>query len=251
MCSPPLPPPARRSPPGPAAAVAVVCASLFVVLLGLVAADWAPLAAVDRAVAEALHRHAVAEPAVVRVNRVLTDWIWDPWTMRALTAVVVVALWRRGARAAACWTAVTAACAALLQQALKAVVGRERPQWPDPVDSAQYAAFPSGHAMTAVVTCGLLLWLLRLCGASPALWATALAVVAVSVPGVAFTRVYLGVHWLSDVVGGALAGTAVVACCAAGYGARSGRKDPAAPGQEGLAAPAREDPAASDRPHRM
>ncbi|MFE6703331.1 phosphatase PAP2 family protein [Streptomyces sp. NPDC057718] len=186
-------------------------------LLVLVAARWSPLMSLDRTVADALHRHAVGDPGLVHVNRVLTDWVWDPWTMRALIAVAVIALWWRGARRLALWTAVTSLLATLLQQGLKAAVDRERPQWTDPVDSANFAAFPSGHAMTAVVTCGLLLWLLRLYGAGPALWGAALAVAVVSAMGVAATRVYLGVHWLTDVVGGALLGVAVVALSAAGY----------------------------------
>ncbi|MEW2174557.1 phosphatase PAP2 family protein [Streptomyces sp. NPDC007027] len=194
-----------------------VAGAASVVLLVLVAVRWSPLMALDRSVANALHRHAVADPGLVRVNRVLTDWVWDPWTMRALIAVAVVVLWWRGARRLALWVAATSLLASLLQQALKAVVGRERPRWPDPVDSAQFAAFPSGHAMTAVVTCGLLLWLLRLYGAGPGLWAAALTVAVVSAVGVAVTRVYLGVHWLTDVVGGALLGVAVVALSAAGY----------------------------------
>ncbi|MFD5692767.1 phosphatase PAP2 family protein [Streptomyces rubiginosohelvolus] len=194
---------------------AVGAASL--VLLVLVAARWSPLMSLDRSVADALHRHAVGDPGLVHVNRVLTDWVWDPWTMRALIAVAVIALWWRGARRLALWTAATSLLATLLQQGLKAAVDRERPQWTDPVDSANFAAFPSGHAMTAVVTCGLLLWLLRLYGAGPGLWGTALAVAVVSAIGVAATRVYLGVHWLTDVVGGALLGVAVVALSAAGY----------------------------------
>ncbi|MFF3529505.1 phosphatase PAP2 family protein [Streptomyces rubiginosohelvolus] len=194
---------------------AVGAASL--VLLVLVAVRWSPLMSLDRSVADALHRHAVGDPGLVHVNRVLTDWVWDPWAMRALIAVAVIALWWRGARRLALWTAATSLLATLLQQGLKAAVGRERPQWTDPVDSANFAAFPSGHAMTAVVTCGLLLWLLRLYGVGPGLWGTALAVAVISAIGVAATRVYLGVHWLTDVVGGALLGVAVVALSAAGY----------------------------------
>jgi undecaprenyl-diphosphatase len=113
--------------------------------------------------------------------------------------------------------AATSLLGSLLQQGLKAAVDRERPQWPDPVDTAHYAAFPSGHAMTAVVSCGLLVWVLRLYGAGPGALGAALAVAVVSAVGVAATRVYLGVHWLTDVVGGALLGVALVTLATTGY----------------------------------
>jgi membrane-associated phospholipid phosphatase len=171
----------------------------------------------DRTVAETLHRRAVTEPGLVRVNRVLTDWVWDPWTMRALIAVTVIALWWRGARLLAVWVAATSALTTFVQQGLKAAVDRERPQWSDPVDSANYAAFPSGHVMTAVVTCGLLLWLLRLHGVRSLILRAALALAGVSVVGVGVTRVYLGVHWMTDVLGGLLLGAAAVAFSVTGY----------------------------------
>ncbi|GGJ07938.1 hypothetical protein GCM10010121_017840 [Streptomyces brasiliensis] len=106
-----------------------------------------------------------------------------------------------------------AACAlgTLVQQALKAAVDRPRPIWQDPVDSAPYAAFPSGHAMTATVVCGLLLWLLHRFDAGRALRRTAVALAVVSVAGVGLTRVWPGVHWPSDVVGGWLLGALLVA----------------------------------------
>ncbi|MFD6280087.1 phosphatase PAP2 family protein [Streptomyces sp. NPDC060209] len=215
-----------HSPPRPRAPFLItglVCASLSLVLLVLVAVSWSPLMSLDTTVAETLHRDAVSEPGLVQVNRVLTDWVWDPWTMRVLTAVVVIALWWRGSRLLAGWVAATSLFATLVQQGLKAAVGRERPRWLDPVDSAHYAAFPSGHVMTAVVTCGLLMWLLRLHGAQPALWWGWLVLAVISVAGVALTRVYLGVHWLSDVVGGVLLGGTVVALSVAAYSAYTGR----------------------------
>lgn len=200
--------------------------ALFLLVLALVAAQWPPLMALDRTVAVSLHRHAVAEPGLVHVNRVLTDWFWDPWTMRALIAAAVITLWWRGARLLALWVAAASLLGSLLSQGVKAALGRERPRWPDPVDSAHFAAFPSGHAMTAAVSCGLLLWLLRLYGAGPALWGGAVAVAVVSVIGVAVTRVYLGVHWLTDVVGGVLLGLAVVAFTVAGYAWSVSRRAP-------------------------
>lgn len=203
-----------------------VCAALFLVVLVMVAARWSPLMSLDRTVADALHRRAVTEPGLVHVNRVLTDWLWDPRTMRALTAVAVVALWWHGARLLAGWVAATSVLSALLQQGIKAAVGRERPRWPDPVDSAHYAAFPSGHAMTAVVSCGLLLWLLRRRGAGPRMWRAALVAAWVSVLGVGVTRLYLGVHWPSDVLGGWLLGAALVAFTAAGFERYESRERP-------------------------
>ncbi|MCX5401602.1 phosphatase PAP2 family protein [Streptomyces sp. NBC_00102] len=203
-----------------------VCGALALALLVMVATGWAPLTDLDRAVAEGLHRRAVVRPGEVRVARVLTDWVWDPWTARALITVAVVALWWRGARLLAGWIAATMLFSTLLQQGIKAAVGRDRPRWQDPVDSAQYAAFPSGHAMSATVGCGLLLWLLWRARTGTALRSAAVVVACVSVAGVCFTRVYLGVHWLSDVVAGVLFGTSVVAFSVAGhtaYCSRAGR----------------------------
>ncbi|WP_148589135.1 phosphatase PAP2 family protein [Streptomyces sp. WAC01526] len=206
--------PARRVPALPCA---VLCTVVFGLLLTLVAMGWGPLMSVDRALAGVLHRTAVAAPGWTRLNRVLSDWLWDPWMMRAVLVGAVVLLVRRGERLLGVWVAVTALVGTGLQQVLKAVVGRDRPVWADPVDTAHYAAFPSGHAMSALVAGALVLWVLRLGGARP-LWRwTARAVAVVSVAGVGFTRVYLGVHWLSDVVGGWLLGGALVAAAAAAY----------------------------------
>ncbi|MEV4341364.1 phosphatase PAP2 family protein [Streptomyces sp. NPDC049590] len=210
---PPPPPPSPGRPPHRAAArAAVVLGACSVLLLVLVAVRWHPLLTLDGDIARAAHRWAVRDRAVTRACRVLTDWVWDPLTMRLVCAAAVVWLVRR--RAAwwtALWLAATVAVATLVQQSVKAAVGRPRPVWPDPVDSAHYAAFPSGHALTATVVCGLLLWLLRRSGAGRVLWRTAVTAAVVSVAGVGVTRVWLGVHWASDVVGGWLFGALLVA----------------------------------------
>ncbi|MEU4348921.1 phosphatase PAP2 family protein [Streptomyces sp. NPDC023838] len=202
---------------GPARAGAALVA-LSGLLLALVAGEWGPLMSLDRTVAHGLHRRAVAERGLTHVNRVLTDWVWDTWTMRALLAVVVLALLVCGERRLALWAAATSALGTFVQQSMKAALGRERPSWPDPVDSASYAAFPSGHALTVTVTFGLLLWLSVARGARPAVRRAVAAVGALSVLGMGFTRIYLGVHWLSDVVGGWLIGAALVTLSAAAYG---------------------------------
>lgn len=186
------------------------CALLAAVLTALVVAGWRPLLSYDDQVARDLHGHAVARPGVTHAMRILTDWLWDPWTMRALAAVACVGLWWRGRRERALRVALAVLAASAVQQGLKALLDRARPVWPDPVDSAQYAAYPSGHALSATVVCGLLLWLLP---RTAPRWAvrSAWTAAAVSVLGVGFTRIYLGVHWLSDVLAGWLLGVVLVA----------------------------------------
>ncbi|MEV0321411.1 phosphatase PAP2 family protein [Streptomyces sp. NPDC050658] len=222
----PLAPPPRpsRNPGSRAALVAALLCVPSALLLLLVELEWSPLMDLDGDIARTTHRWAVAHDGLTHVSRVLTDWVWDPWTMRALCTVTVIWLAFRGAWWLALWLAATCAVGTLVQQGLKAAVDRPRPVWPDPVDSAQYAAFPSGHAMTATVVCGLLLWLLRVYGVGPLAWRTGLTVATVSVVGVGVTRVWNGVHWPSDVVGGWFLGALMVAAAVATYAYRPGAR---------------------------
>ncbi|MFB7599314.1 phosphatase PAP2 family protein [Streptomyces sp. NPDC056160] len=212
-----MPPVPLAAPPRPPAAHTAALRAAFAlglcstVLLVLVALRWSPLTALDESVARAAHRRAVGAPGLTHVCRVLTDWAWDPLTMRLLCAVVAVWLVRRARWWTAVWLVVTCALGTLLQQGLKAAVDRPRPAWPDPVDSAAYAAFPSGHAMTATVVCGLLLRLLHQYGAGRGVRRAVLGLAVASVTGVGLTRIWLGVHWPSDVLGGWLLGATVVA----------------------------------------
>ncbi|WP_305965150.1 phosphatase PAP2 family protein [Streptomyces sp. IMTB 2501] len=140
-----------------------------------------------------------------------------------------VAVWlvrRRGAWWTALRLMVTVALSALVQQTVKGAVDRSRPVWPDPVDSARYAAFPSGHFVTATTVRGLLLRLAHRFGAGRARRRTAVAVAVVSVVGVGVTRVWPGVHRPSDVLGGRLFGALVVAPAVAVHEwPRTGRPD--------------------------
>ncbi|GAA3630057.1 phosphatase PAP2 family protein [Streptomyces chitinivorans] len=202
---------------------AQLCTAVAAVLTVLVLAGWDPLLDLDAHVTAELHRTAVAEPGWTRLNRVLTDWVWDPWTMRAVLLSTVVWLVLRGARRPALWLSAAAIAGTVLQQVLKALFDRDRPRWSDPVDSASFAALPSGHAMTAALTCGLLLWLAHLRQAGRPVRLAVVWVGAVSVAGVGFTRVYLGVHWPTDVVVGWLLGFAVAAAAAALWSGRGAR----------------------------
>ncbi|CAM5667080.1 hypothetical protein SAVIM338S_06928 [Streptomyces avidinii] len=181
----------------------------FVLALVLVESGWPPLYRLDQATAERLHAHALAHPGWVRFLEAFSDFVWDPVTMRLLVAVVVAWLVSRRAWRLAAWAGVTAIAGGLIGLLAKSVVERARPHLPDPVADAPGFSFPSGHAMTATTSCAILL--LVLLPLVPRAWRPlpwALAVV--TVVGVGYTRVALGVHWVSDVVGGWLLGLAVV-----------------------------------------
>ncbi|MER5887172.1 phosphatase PAP2 family protein [Streptomyces sp. NPDC001941] len=181
----------------------------FGLALVLVESGWPPLRRLDRAAAEGLHSAALGHPAWVDALGVLSNVVWDPLTMRLLVAAVVVWLLVRRAWRLAAWAAVTAVGGGLIGLLVKNVVERARPHLPDPVAHAPGFSFPSGHAMTATTSCAVVL--LVLLPLVPARWRPLPWAVAVtSVLGVGFTRIALGVHWFSDVVGGWLLGLAVV-----------------------------------------
>ena len=222
----PVDSPPKASGPGTAARVAAALALPTLLLLVLVTMSWDPLMDLDGDIARTTHRWAVDDPDTTQAFRILTDWVWDPWTMRALCAVVVIWLVvRHSAWWLALWLTATCVLGTLLQQGLKAAIDRERPVWPDPVDSAHFAAFPSGHAMTATVVCGLLLWILHLYGAGRVLRRVALTLAIVSVLGVGLTRIWLGVHWSTDVLGGWLLGGLAVALAVASYASFRGTSE--------------------------
>jgi membrane-associated phospholipid phosphatase len=67
-------------------------------------------------------------------------------------------------------------------------------------------SFPSGHVVRAVVAYGLIAFVIRRLAVSPLVRTLAIPVATVVILLVAFDRIYLDVHWESDVLGGLLLG---------------------------------------------
>ena len=167
----------------------------------------------DVAFDDTLNRYVAGHPAQVTAWKVLTD-IGGPSTWRVLAAVAGIALWLVRRRRDAVVVATTMVAAAAGSSALKVLVGRHRPTVPSPVDHALGGSFPSGHALTSFTALGLLVLLTwpRLTG-----WTRSITVVAaiVLVVAVGFSRLILGVHYLTDVLGGWLLGLLVLAAASA------------------------------------
>lgn len=167
------------------------------------------LVTIDTSVADGLHSYAVGHPVFVAVMQTWTD-VFGPWTFRAILTVVAGWLWWRGRHRVAVWTFGAAVLSVVLDVGLKAVIGRPRPHWTDPVSTAVGSSFPSGHALTSFVGCGILLALAWPALGRGARWMWSIVAALVSV-GTGFTRLALGVHFLSDVLGGWLVAAALVA----------------------------------------
>lgn len=104
----------------------LLCALLAAaaVLTVLVAARWGPLLSLDGRIARGLHAYAVSHPGVTHAMRVLSDWVWDPWTMRALAGAACLWLWWRGRGRCALLIALATLAASAVSQGLKLLVGR-------------------------------------------------------------------------------------------------------------------------------
>jgi membrane-associated phospholipid phosphatase len=99
----------------------------------------------------------------------------------------------------------------LFNTVLKYAYQRIRPSFDDPLVTLNTYSFPSGHTAGATLFYGILAVVLFSRLRSYAVRAAFLAAAALLVMLVAFSRMYLGVHYLSDVVAAACAGVAWIA----------------------------------------
>lgn len=163
----------------------------------------------DHAFSEVLQ---AGTPALaLRVFAALTH-LGDTTTLAALCIAIALALIAFGRRGLAFGWVVAVAGNGLLIKALKQIFGRERPLNSEGFALERGFSFPSGHSSGSVVAYGMLAYLaLRLL---PARWhlPTLLATLALAFT-IGVSRLFLGVHFASDVIAGFASGTAWLALC--------------------------------------
>ena len=144
------------------------------------------------------------------------SWLGDTALTGLLAAAVVILLVRR--RPAAAVTVIVATIGGMyIADWLKPVFHRPRPDYALEIMAGRSFSFPSGHSMASIVGYGIVAYFrLELEEHS---WRRRLILVpsCIIIVAVGFSRLYLGVHYFTDVIGGFLAGAVWVLLCTEVY----------------------------------
>ncbi|SFF82559.1 undecaprenyl-diphosphatase [Duganella sp. CF458] len=191
-------------------ALLIVAAAVFQAIAGAAVGPGARLAALDIHVSQWLHARA-----------------GDPWTTLMLavshwhsvagiafmTLLLAWHLWRRQAHYWLLTLLLSVPPGMVLNVLLKHSYQRARPSFEVPLLTLPTFSFPSGHTLAATVFYGVLACYLWTRARSAAQRAALVVAALLMVALVAFSRVYLGVHYLTDVLAAVAEGMAWLAIC--------------------------------------
>ena len=194
---------------GAALIVVSVAVCLFLVI-ALATALSAPLAALDANVGTWLH---VRATPLVSNAMAAVSFLGAPTTLTVIAVACSLLLLYRRRYAEAAMLSTIALGGNFLNFCLKHLIQRGRPVFDDPIFSLPTYSFPSGHAMASTVFYGLLAIYASANASQRHAVYVAIAAAVFMVVLVSFSRIYLGLHYLSDVVGGIAEGIAWLALC--------------------------------------
>ena len=147
--------------------------------------------------------HQGANPLLDRLMLLVTG-LGDPgWAIGIVVGVLVWTVGRRHYQDAGLFL-VTCLGGLVLNIGLKQIFAKTRPElWPRLISEHSYS-FPSGHAIGAVVLYGGLAYLFAQRWPRQTIWIYSVTTILISAIG--FSRLYLGVHWPTDIIAGYLVG---------------------------------------------
>jgi len=173
-----------------------------------------PLTQFDLMLLEWFHAHSTTEGVHIFAA---ISYLASPLVVIALGAIIAIRLTvKRSWILFAGWVAaLVGAC--VLDELLKQIIRRPRPSYAAALLHGYSFSFPSGHAMASLVTYGMLAYLLAVFRAKRRkLRVVIVTAAALLVLAIGISRLYLGVHYFSDVVGGYAAGALWLSTCITG-----------------------------------
>jgi len=207
----------RATPGGATTIGALAAAAVGAIAFARVAEDYLtndPLARWDVSFARWLFEHRT--PAGTDAFRVVT-FLGSPAVVLAIAAVATVLVFRRRRVAEAAFLVLVLGGTELVNLVLKLAFHRPRPE----IGFVQLDtySFPSGHAMISTAGYGALAFLAWRRGRRAQIAVATVALVC----AISFSRLYLGVHYLSDVLGGIAGGVTCLGLAVALYAAQGPR----------------------------
>jgi undecaprenyl-diphosphatase len=186
-----------------------------------------PLTRLDGRIANRLNDWVHGSSGLVHLLEAVS-WLGKPLLLGVVVAIAGVFVFWRGRRRLALYLVVTVVVGGFVDSAIKIFVDRPRPVVHHPVATAFGKSFPSGHAMSSTITYGAV-FLALVPALRPRLRRVALVVTVALVLAIGCSRLLLGVHFLTDVVGGYVLGGAWLAASTAAFEIwRTERGEPAA-----------------------
>lgn len=192
----------------PATWLAATLLAGFGLLTVLVGLGWSPLISLDHSVARWAYQATYGNDGWTSWW-VAVDRVTEPILLRIFLVLVgLVLAWRRR-WALAGWLIAVSVFQNLVAGVVKHILERPRPHWPEPLALEDSTSFPAGHSAGAALFATALV-LVALATSMPHAWRRVVAVAALTAAVVvSLDRIFLGLHYLSDVVAGVLLGVAV------------------------------------------
>ena len=173
-----------------------------------------PITAFDITLLEWLHAHNT--PAGIQVFEFITA-LGSPVAIGSIGVIVGLMLARRKKGLLLAGWVATLGGSPMINRVLKIAVQRSRPQYALPFLHGFSYSFPSGHAMGSLVAYGMIAYILVLYWAEQPFARFALiSGAALLTLAIGFSRLYLGVHFFTDVIGGYAAGIIWLSICITG-----------------------------------
>ncbi len=159
-----------------------------------------------------LHIHQLSSPTLDTLMIGITH-IGNPKTVVPLTAIVFCLLWWKRYRAEAKVFALDAFGGVVLSYFLKLAFNKQRPRlWQSPIVETTYS-YPSGHALGSMVLYGFLSYVLATI--YPRYARVFYSVATLLIVAIGLSRLYLGVHWPTDILAGYGMGFLWISVCIA------------------------------------
>lgn len=143
--------------------------------------------------------HSVANPNLDRVMLTITE-LGNPPIVLTVFATSIIVLWRRRYYQELIMLAIASFGAFIFNTELKLLFIKVRPQlWTQLIQETSFS-FPSGHALGSIVLYGFIAYLLA--KHYPQLSTSIYTLATILIAAIGLSRLYLGVHWPTDIIAG-------------------------------------------------